>query len=1359
MQRTQRMQRMNRSSRARRAVSSREHACRTVCQQLESRVLLAVIDNLLHISPTYPTTVYDTTGTTTYTASTGKIVINALPRSEVFTSTQALPANYSTSVSRSVHIECFVNSSGNITGGIAGPDFVMTGRVTDPNTSTVYTGTLLQGEINQFGWRESGTNIDDYDFRFTLDSTNPGLFAPLFAGQDIGITLRSINSNFTGSFTSNFNGGANGIIGSITPPPRVVPSSLSGSIWSDLNNDGGINNGEPGIASVLLTLTGTDYQGNPVSLTTTTNTSGNYSFTGLNPSDENGYTITESQPSGYLDGKDSIGTLGGNSSVNDVFSHIVLPDGTDGVSYDFGELLAASVNGYVYHDANDNGLRDDGASSSIQNATIHLTGFDDLGASVNLTTSTDASGFYEFTGLRPSASGGYSIQEDQPPGYLDGQDTAGTGVSFVSQSNDNFIVRVASNNAGVDFNFGELLAASVGDRVWRDLNANGVQDSGEPGVPGVGVKLFNGAGNQIGSATTTDSNGIYGFGGLTPGSYYVVFSPASGDAITSQDQGGDDTTDSDANPTTGQTTTFVLASGQTDITQDAGLLPIDLSLTKIVDNATPLVGSNVTFTITLNNATGFSNASGVMVSDVLPAGLTFVSASAAPGTSYSSSAGVWTVGAINAGTSKVLTITATVTAAARPSTTNIAEVTAADQPDIDSTPNNHVTAEDDQSQVTVTPPAAASVGDFVWQDLNANGLQDVGETGIVGVSVSLYSSTNVLVASTTTGMGGTYSFTGLNPGSYYLLFTAPSGYLFTQQDIGSNDNADSDTNSTGKTTLFSLSAGQNDTSRDAGLYQTASVGDFVWEDKNANGIQDAGEQGIVGATVKLYSSANVLVGTTTTGPGGTYSFSGLTPGSYYVTFTAPSGYVIAPADQGGDDSKDSDANASTGKTTTNFTLTSGANDLTRDAGMYKLACLSGYVYYECDNDGVKETGETGISGVTVSLLNAAGTVITSKTTDTNGYYVFSGLVPGVYSIRETQPAAYLDGKDTQGSPGTGTTGNDIFSNIRLDSGVTGVNNNFAELKASTISGVVYVDSNNNGVFDSCESTIGVDANNKPIAVTLIGTNDLGQSVSLTAYTNAAGAYSFTNLRGGTYTITEAQPSNYVNGKDSLGSIASVTTGTNTDLFDNKLVLTLPFCSTATSYNFGESFTSTVVRGNTATIGFWQNNNGQALLQKLNGSSTAKNLGNWLASNFPKLWGSSSSTTYNMTGKTNAQVAAFYANLFSNLSGNNPSPPKTECQVMAMAFAIYCTSSTLAGGSYASAYSFTVTSAGIGSKTLSVSALGASFGVANNSVLTTTQALQKLNGYATGGLIHPTNTTLRSGANFVLAALNEMGDIF
>jgi uncharacterized repeat protein (TIGR01451 family) len=128
----------------------------------------------------------------------------------------------------------------------------------------------------------------------------------------------------------------------------------------------------------------------------------------------------------------------------------------------------------------------------------------------------------------------------------------------------------------------------------------------------------------------------------------------------------------------------------------------DLSLNKTVNNATPNVGDNVTFTITLTNG-GPSTATGVQVTDLLPAGLSFVSSTASQG-SYDNGTGVWTVGSVANGASPTLTITATVTTSG--AKTNTAQVTASGVFDPDSTPNNNNAGEDDQASATVTPPSA-----------------------------------------------------------------------------------------------------------------------------------------------------------------------------------------------------------------------------------------------------------------------------------------------------------------------------------------------------------------------------------------------------------------------------------------------------------------------------------------------------------------------------------------------------------------------------------------------------------------------------------------------------------------------------
>jgi hypothetical protein len=129
-------------------------------------------------------------------------------------------------------------------------------------------------------------------------------------------------------------------------------------------------------------------------------------------------------------------------------------------------------------------------------------------------------------------------------------------------------LRVCDNN-----NFGELCTpapAALGDRVWLDQNANGIQDAGEPGVPNVVVNLRDCAGTIL-ATTTTDANGLYLFSALAPGNYNVQFILPAGYLFSMADQGTDDAKDSDANPATGLTACTTLEPGETDLTWDAGL--------------------------------------------------------------------------------------------------------------------------------------------------------------------------------------------------------------------------------------------------------------------------------------------------------------------------------------------------------------------------------------------------------------------------------------------------------------------------------------------------------------------------------------------------------------------------------------------------------------------------------------------------------------------------------------------------------------------------------------------------------------------------------------------------------------------
>ena len=116
----------------------------------------------------------------------------------------------------------------------------------------------------------------------------------------------------------------------------------------------------------------------------------------------------------------------------------------------------------------------------------------------------------------------------------------------------------------------------IGDTVFFDVNEDGIQNVGEPGIPDVTVYLYNSTnttpGSQIGVAMT-DSNGRYLFLGIPAGNYVVGFQTPDGFVVTMQNSGGNDTKDSDINPTSGLTGPYFIPNGMIDTTADAGFIP------------------------------------------------------------------------------------------------------------------------------------------------------------------------------------------------------------------------------------------------------------------------------------------------------------------------------------------------------------------------------------------------------------------------------------------------------------------------------------------------------------------------------------------------------------------------------------------------------------------------------------------------------------------------------------------------------------------------------------------------------------------------------------------------------------------
>jgi len=245
---------------------------------------------------------------------------------------------------------------------------------------------------------------------------------------------------------------------------------------------------------------------------------------------------------------------------------------------------------------------------------------------------------------------------------------------------------------------------------------------------------------------------------------------------------------------------------------------------------------------------------------------------------------------------------------------------------------------------------------------------------------------------------------------------------------------------------------------------------------------------------------------------------------------------------------------------------------------------------------------------------------------------------------------FLDGKETAGSLG-GSVDNSQDSNTIA--GITVSNNatdatgyNFAEIRPSEVFGLVWRDFNNDGEVNFGEQAV------ENVTIQLTGTDDRGNAVNQSIQTDAEAIYLFFNLRpsdAAGYTITEVQPAGFIDGIDTRGTIDGNPAGDDS-VNDQFSEIVLGPGSLAENFNFGERPPEggEIAPGQTATIGFWQNKNGQALLRSLNGGPGSTQLSAWLSTTFVNMYGNDGvgpANANDLTGMTNAEVADFYSDLF------------------------------------------------------------------------------------------------------------------
>lgn len=654
----------------------------------------------------------------------------------------------------------------------------------------------------------------------------------------------------------------------------LTGGAIGDYVWNDQDGDRVQDPTELGIPNVTVVLT--DSLGNVQ--TTTTDANGNYLFTGLLPGT---YTVTldpNSVPPEYT----LITTpypLTVTLSPNQIF-----------LNADFGlKTLAIAVGDFVWYDSNINGLQDVG-EPGLGNITMELWFDNDGDLTFNPVfdfkvdeTVTDSAGSYR---LDAPAPGDYFVVVTDNYGLLSSYVPVPGPQSLLSPSP---AINLSLGELYRDADFGYVRVpgpgnALIGDQVWIDVNQNGTRETYEPIVIGVLVCAEpQGGGPQL--CATTDLNGRYlievpaGTWVVAPTAPPFGLSPTTPVPQTVTVAAGDQYLDAD----------FGYYGGEGLLAAVGGIVWADLPFMGVFDGiynsplpepGIPDVSINVIQDANNNGArdpgepilaTGAEFPTGEYLFEGLLPGNYLVEVSDT--------------------LQRLRYYTVTVLGPNQGQDNNNQQqpyAVALDPGEVDTT------ADFGYREFQVFGPGeepTGFVGDQLWLDVNGDGLFNPADSDLplAGITVELIPDFGP-PKSTTTGGYGKYLFVDLPLGGYTLRVTDVFGILTGYQVSRLGPNPGQNNNNQAQPYAVFLGLEPVNLTADFAYVRPVTVGDFAWLDTDNDGVFDPGENGLDGVTIEVRDSANVLVGTVTTGsPGfltGQYLVGGLLPGVYTATVVA-----------------------------------------------------------------------------------------------------------------------------------------------------------------------------------------------------------------------------------------------------------------------------------------------------------------------------------------------------------------------------------------------------------------------------------------------------------------------------------------
>ena len=722
----------------------------------------------------------------------------------------------------------------------------------------------------------------------------------------------------------------------------------------------------------------------------------------------------------------------------------------------FGYVKKHAISGNVYLDQNRDKTKNTGDMPQ-GGVTVKLV---DASGAVVATTTTDADGNYSFTGLN---DGTYTVQVDKTGPLASTEQTEDPSGNGDSRSQAITFTRSDPDVTNVNFGYAEDY--TVSGTVYYDKDRSETLNNGEPGFDGVTVKLLGEDGSVV-ATTTTKADGTYSFAKLPAGKYTVKVEPSDLLKKLEQTEDPDGTKDH--------------TSGVVQVSHD----------NPSVKNVNFGYATNYTIKGTIYRDADRSETledgeklyQGVTV-DLLDASGNVVA------TTTTDAHGAYAFTNLEEGTYKVRVR----------KEGPIADLVQTEDPDgtKDNTSGDITLELNDpiKENVNFGYISDNSISGTIYRDDNRSNSHNGGEAGYPAQTVQLLDKDGQVIATTTTDANGNYSFDNLPDGTYSVKVVkdgALTDLEQTEDPDGTKDSASepivlNEDNPTKKNVNF-------------GYVPDYFIKGTIYRDGNRSGALDAGEKLYEGVTVNLVDADGTVVATTTTDADGSYSFDKLPAGTYSVTVVQDG--PIAGLEQTGDpdDTKD---NASEPITLNND------NPSTTDVNFGYIAdnSLSGTVYRDDSRNGDQDGTEPGYSGVTVQLLDASGNVVATTTTDANGTYSFSKLPDGTYSVKVVKDGELADTEQTE-DPDTNkdnasepvTLGEDNPTKDHID---------FGYVPDYSIHGLVYRDGDRNETHGATE---------KGYANQTVELRDKDGKVVATTTTDANGAYSFSKLPAGDYTV-------------------------------------------------------------------------------------------------------------------------------------------------------------------------------------------------------------------------------------------------